>query len=137
MYMGLSYNSSATVDCPPGKLDSRNWFSIQYLNREIDLTELPEEAASKWRHAARQPYGLEELEWRDSTILAETATAIADGLSRNHRHQVSTGGLYASSTPDSDISWRVMLQHNTDVDGPANCLFAVSDQPKYSAAGLR
>jgi hypothetical protein len=56
-------------------------------------------------------YGLEELEWRDSTILAETATAIAM-VSRQVtaiKYGLVDCTLYL---PDSDISWRVMLQHN-------------------------
>jgi hypothetical protein len=79
MYMSYP-QPSATVDCPQENSTLKK-LPIQYLNREIDLTRLPEEVASS-EHATQGNHGLEELKCLRFHHLAETA-AIADGLSRN------------------------------------------------------
>jgi hypothetical protein len=50
-------------------------------------------------------HGLEELEWRDSTILEETATAIATGLSGNTTVKCFRLVDCTLYLPDSDMSW--------------------------------
>jgi Ran GTPase-activating protein (RanGAP) involved in mRNA processing and transport len=113
MYMGLSYNPAPLLTALQENATLKKLVvSIQYLNSEIDLTEVPEEAAPKWRDMLEGNNGLEELEWRDSTILTETATAIADGLSRNTTVKCFRLVDCTLYLPDSDIAWRVMLQHN-------------------------
>jgi hypothetical protein len=114
MYMGLSYNPAPLLtSLEENSTLKKLVVSIQSLNSEIDLTELPEEEASKWSDMLQGNHGLEELEWRDSTILEETATAIATGLSGNSTVKCFRLVDCTLYLPDSDMSWRVMLQHNT------------------------
>jgi Ran GTPase-activating protein (RanGAP) involved in mRNA processing and transport len=111
MYMGLSYNPAPLLTAlQENSTLKKLTVSIQYLDNSDDT--MPEEAAPVWRDMLQGNKGLKEFEWRDSTILAETATAIATGLAGNTTVKCFRLVDCTLYLPDSDVSWSVMLQQN-------------------------
>lgn len=114
MFLGLSYNPTPMLAALEENSTLKKLaVSLQYLNNETGIVDLPEGAAPMWREMLQGNHTLQELEWRDSAILTETATAIANGLARNT--SVTTFRLIDCTIflPDNDISWRDMLQQTT------------------------